>query len=55
VIDWLYSTVATQSAFAITWLLRKAHNGNVNRYVLWSIFGAIGVVLAALAIFGGVR
>jgi len=55
VIDWLYNTVATRSALAVTWLLRKAHNGNVNRYVLWSILGAVGVVLAAVAIFGGLR
>jgi len=54
-IDWLYNALATRSALAVTWLLRKAHNGNVNRYVVWSILGAAGVVLAALALFGGLR
>ncbi|MEN6369436.1 MAG: proton-conducting transporter membrane subunit [Thermotogota bacterium] len=54
-IDWVYSGLAAQSALAVSWALRKGHNGNVNRYVLWALVGAAAVVLAVLAVVGGGR
>jgi NADH-quinone oxidoreductase subunit L len=54
-IDWVYSTLATKSALGVTWLLRRAHDGNLNRYILWSIAGAVAVILFVFAFFGGGR
>ncbi len=51
--DWVYETVAVGLAQGISRMARFFHNGNVNRYVLWSIAGAAVVVLAALAVLGG--
>jgi NADH-quinone oxidoreductase subunit L len=51
--DWVYETVAVGSAQGISRITRFFHNGNVNRYVLWSIAGAAAVVFAALAVLGG--
>ncbi len=53
--DWVYETVAVGAAQGISGLARFFHNGNVNRYVLWSLVGAAAVVFAALAVMGGVR
>ena len=53
--DWVYETVAVRAAQGISGLARFFHNGNVNRYVLWSLVGAAAVVFAALAVMGGVR
>ncbi len=55
VIDWLYAGLATKSALGVAWVLRVAHNGNLNRYILWSIAGAIAVILFVFAFFGGLR
>jgi NADH-quinone oxidoreductase subunit L len=51
--DWIYETVAVGAAQGISRIARFFHNGNVNRYVLWSIVGAAAVVLSALAVLGG--
>jgi hypothetical protein len=51
----VYSTLATKSALGVTWLLRRAHDGNLNRYILWSIAGAVAVILFVFAFFGGGR
>ncbi len=51
--DWMYETVAVGSALGISRISRFFHNGNVNRYVLWSLAGAVAVVLAVLAVLGG--
>jgi len=51
--DWIYETVAVGSAQGLSRMARFLHNGNINRYVLWSIAGAEAVVLAALAVLGG--
>jgi len=53
-IDWIYETLAARGALGVSWVLRRAHSGNVNRYVLWALAGATAVVLAAVALFGGV-
>jgi NADH-quinone oxidoreductase subunit L len=54
--DWFYDTLVVRTATGISWLARRAHNGNVNRYVLWSLVGAAAVViLSAVAMFGGGR
>ncbi len=53
--DWMYETVAAGGARGISRIGRFLHNGNVNRYVLWSFIGAAAVVLAALAVLGGGR
>jgi formate hydrogenlyase subunit 3/multisubunit Na+/H+ antiporter MnhD subunit len=54
-IDWVYSTLATKTALAVAWALRRVHNGNVNRYVWWALAGVVAVLLAALATVGGGR
>ena len=54
-IDWITDAAAVKSALGASRLLRAAHNGNVNRYVLWSVVGAAAVVLTAVAILGGGR
>jgi hypothetical protein len=51
--DWVYETVAVRTAQGISRVGRFLHNGNVNRYVLWSVVGAAAVVLSALAVLGG--
>jgi formate hydrogenlyase subunit 3/multisubunit Na+/H+ antiporter MnhD subunit len=54
-IDWIYETVAVKAAGGLSWAARRAHNGNVNRYVLWSLAGAAAVLLSAMALLGGGR
>jgi formate hydrogenlyase subunit 3/multisubunit Na+/H+ antiporter MnhD subunit len=51
--DWIYDTLAVKTALGVSWLTRRAHNGNVNRYVLWSLAGAAAVIVSAVALFGG--
>ena len=53
--DWVYETVAVGTAQGISRVGRFLHNGNVNRYVLWSVAGAAAVILTALAVLGGGR
>jgi NADH-quinone oxidoreductase subunit L len=53
--DWVYDTVAVKAAHGVSWLTRKAHNGSVNRYVLWSLAGAAAVIVTAVLVFGGSR
>ncbi|HTP58573.1 MAG TPA: proton-conducting transporter membrane subunit, partial [Spirochaetia bacterium] len=53
--DWIYETVAVGTAQGISRVGRFLHNGNVNRYVLWSAVGAAAVILTALAVLGGGR
>jgi NADH:ubiquinone oxidoreductase subunit 5 (subunit L)/multisubunit Na+/H+ antiporter MnhA subunit len=53
--DWFYDTLVVKTAGGISWLARRAHNGNVNRYVLWSLVGAAAVIVSAVALFGGAR
>jgi len=54
-IDWIYNVLATQFALVTSWALRRLHSGNVNRYILWALAGALAVVLTALAVAGGGR
>jgi hypothetical protein len=42
-------------AQGISMLGRWAHNGNVNRYVLWSLAGAAAVVISVYFMLGGSR
>ena len=51
--DWIYETVVVGAAQGISRIGRFFHNGNVNRYVLWSVVGAAAVVLSVLAVLGG--
>lgn len=53
--DWIYDTLAVKTAHGVSWLTRKAQNGNVNRYVLWSLAGAAVIVTIAVVVFGGAR
>jgi NADH-quinone oxidoreductase subunit L len=53
--DWVYQVLAVKTAEGISWVTRTAHNGNVNRYVLWSLAGAAAVVICILAFLGGTR
>jgi len=34
-VDWVYDTLAVKSAQGVSTLVRKAHTGSANRYVLW--------------------
>jgi NADH-quinone oxidoreductase subunit L len=54
-IDWVYDTMIVKAARGVSRLGRFAHNGSVNRYVLWSVAGAAAVVITAAFLFGGVR
>jgi NADH:ubiquinone oxidoreductase subunit 5 (subunit L)/multisubunit Na+/H+ antiporter MnhA subunit len=54
-IDWVYDTLVVKAAHGVSRLVRLAHNGSVNRYVLWSLAGAAAVVLTAAFMFGGSR
>jgi len=53
--DWVYDTVAVKTALGVSRLTRAAHNGSVNRYVLWSLAGAAAVTVTAIIVFGGAR
>ncbi len=54
-IDWVYDTLVVKTAQGISRLGRWAHNGNVNRYVLWSLAGAAAVIISAAFLLGGSR
>jgi len=54
-IDWVYDTLIVKTAQGLSTLGRRAHNGSVNRYVLWSLAGAAAVVLTAALLLGGAR
>jgi formate hydrogenlyase subunit 3/multisubunit Na+/H+ antiporter MnhD subunit len=54
-IDWVYDTLAVRTARGLSTLGRRAHNGSVNRYVLWALAGAAAVVLTAAFVLGGSR
>ena len=51
--DWLSDTLIVKSAHGLSRLSRRAHSGNVNRYVAWALVGAAAVVICALALLGG--
>jgi formate hydrogenlyase subunit 3/multisubunit Na+/H+ antiporter MnhD subunit len=53
--DWIYDTVSVKSALGVSWAARTLHNGNVNRYMLWSLAGAAAVIATAIVVFGGAR
>jgi NADH-quinone oxidoreductase subunit L len=54
-IDWVYDTFLVKAAQGVSKLARMAHNGSVNRYVLWSLAGAAAVVITAAFLIGGSR
>ena len=54
-IDWVYDTLVVKTAQGVSRLGRLAHNGSVNRYILWSLAGAAAVVITAAFLFGGTR
>jgi NADH-quinone oxidoreductase subunit L len=54
-IDWIYSTLATGIGLAASRVLRRAHSGSVNRYILWALAGTVALVLVVLAVAGGAR
>ncbi len=54
-IDWVYETAAVKTAQGVSVVSRRAHNGNLNRYVLWSLAGAAAVTVIAVLVFGGAR
>ena len=39
----------------MSWILRRLHSGDVNRYILWTLAGAVAIVLVVLAVVGGAR
>ncbi|HEY9595456.1 MAG TPA: proton-conducting transporter membrane subunit, partial [Spirochaetia bacterium] len=52
-IDWVYETLVVKASHGLSRVGRALHNGNVNRYVLWALAGAVVVVAAALIAAGG--
>jgi len=54
-IDWVYDTLLVKAAQGVSRLGRLAHNGSVNRYMLWSLAGAAAVIITAAFLFGGSR
>jgi NADH-quinone oxidoreductase subunit L len=54
-IDWFYETLVVKAAHGFSRAGRKVHNGSLNRYMLWALAGAVIVVAAAVAMFGGAR
>jgi NADH-quinone oxidoreductase subunit L len=54
-IDWVYDTLAVKTAHGLSHAARSAHNGNVNRYLLWSLAGAAAVVVTVVVLLGGGR
>ncbi len=54
-VDWLYDALAVKSALGLTALLRRLHNGRVNRYLLWSLAGGAAIVIAVVAWLGAGR
>jgi NADH-quinone oxidoreductase subunit L len=54
-IDWVYDTLIVKAAQGVSRLGRWAHNGSVNRYVLWSLAGAAAVVITGAFLLGGSR
>jgi NADH-quinone oxidoreductase subunit L len=52
-IDWVYNTLVVKTALGVSRLARQAHNGNVNRYILWSLAGAAAVIISAAFLFRG--
>jgi hypothetical protein len=54
-IDWVYDTFVVKAAQGVSRLSRLAHNGSVNRYVLWSLAGAAAVIITAAFLIGGSR
>jgi hypothetical protein len=43
--DWIYEGFVAQTAGVFSYLLRRAHTGNISVYVLWSLAGAFAVLL----------
>ena len=54
-IDWVYDTLIVKAAQGVSRIGRLAHNGSVNRYILWSLAGAAAVVITAAFLIGGAR
>jgi NADH-quinone oxidoreductase subunit L len=54
-VDWVTETATVAVAGGASLLARRAHNGNLNRYVLWSLAGAGAVTAIAILVFGGAR
>jgi formate hydrogenlyase subunit 3/multisubunit Na+/H+ antiporter MnhD subunit len=54
-IDWVYETLVVKASHGLSRAGRALHSGNVNRYVLWALAGAVILVAAAVVAFGGVR
>ena len=44
-IDWIYNTLAVQTAALFSAALRFVHNGNFANYLVWSLVGAALVVV----------
>jgi formate hydrogenlyase subunit 3/multisubunit Na+/H+ antiporter MnhD subunit len=54
-IDWIYETLAVKTSHGLSHASRRAHSGNVNRYVAWALVGGVAIVICALALFGGAQ
>jgi hypothetical protein len=50
-IDWLYDGLSVRAASLLTYSIRRAHTGSYSLYVLWSLLGAVLVVLMLIKAF----
>jgi formate hydrogenlyase subunit 3/multisubunit Na+/H+ antiporter MnhD subunit len=53
--DWVYEKLAAGAAFLLGGHLRRVHNGNPGRYLLWSLAGAAAVIIWAILLVGGAQ
>ncbi len=44
-IDWVYNVLTVKVTFAFTGGIRKLHNGSYSTYILWSLAGALVMIL----------
>ncbi|MCX5726291.1 MAG: NADH-quinone oxidoreductase subunit L, partial [Candidatus Saganbacteria bacterium] len=47
-IDWLYDVFTVKTAEIFSFIIRKAHSGNVSLYVVWALIGSFLVVFYIL-------
>jgi NADH:ubiquinone oxidoreductase subunit 5 (subunit L)/multisubunit Na+/H+ antiporter MnhA subunit len=45
IIDWFYNDLSVRVSYAISSGIRKMHNGSYSRYIIWSVAGAVLIVI----------
>ncbi|MFA6079323.1 MAG: proton-conducting transporter membrane subunit, partial [Candidatus Omnitrophota bacterium] len=49
-IDWVYNVLTVKVTFAFTGGIRKLHNGSYSTYILWSLAGALVMILFLMGV-----